>query len=120
MKFFGKNLAFPLFGLMVMLLFFLSLDQLCVRDANRRLPLYPGAVRLQEDHNGLRVRGIGSSLEVFQTQDSESVIEAWYQELAIDLLNSGRNRGVASLERWLEVKPDGEGVLIYNLSQCIL
>jgi hypothetical protein len=113
-------LFFPVFIISLLGVLFLGLDQVCVVDANRRLPPYPGTTRIKESHNGLRARGLGNSLEVFLSQDNPEVIEAWYQQLALDLLKGGKNQGIAALRHWFEADPTNEGIYIYNLSQCVM
>lgn len=113
-------LFFPLFILIFVGALFLGLDQVCVSDANKRLPRYPGAERIEETHNGLRPRGVGNTLEVFLSQDSSKTIEVWYAELALEAVQSGKTRGVANLSHWLEPDASGQGVRIYNLSQCVM
>ena len=113
-------LGFLLFLMVFIAALFFGIDQLCVNDANRRLPYYPGATRVKEDHNGLRLRGMGNGLEVLLTQDSQETVEAWFEQRQIELLNSGRNRGVNNLGHWLEPRPEGEGLNIYYLSQCVM
>ena len=113
-------LILPPFIIALVALGVFGVDQLCISDANRRLPYYPGAERFEETHNGLRVRGIGNTLEVVLTPDTPEQVEAWYRQRAIELLNSGRPRGVASLNHWHEANPEGEGTFIFYLSQCVL
>ncbi len=112
--------AFPLIVVLILATLFLAVDQYCVSDVQRRSPNYPGAERLEARTNGLRATGIGNSLEIFLSSDSQETIENWYEELAIQAQKQGRTRGVASLSFWLEPNPEGEGTLIYRLSQCVL
>lgn len=118
MKVLKDIFIFPLFVIVFVGILFLSLDQYCIYDANTRFPPYPGAERIEETHNGLRPRGVGNTLEVFLTQDSQETVEAWYAELALEAVKSGKTRGIANLSHWL--KSDSKGTVIYNLSQCVL
>ncbi len=113
-------LIFPAVAIAFVAILFLSLDQYCVSDSNKRLPRYPSAERIEETHNGLRPRGVGNTLEVFLSQDSSETIEAWYAELALEAVKSGKTRGVANLSHWLEPDASGQGIRIYNLSQCVM
>lgn len=113
-------LALPLFLIAILALGIGGIDQLCVADAERRLPYYPGSERVEESHNGLRVRGIGNSLEVGFTPDDLETVQAWYDQLTIELLNSGRPRGVNNLIRRLEANAEGEGTFIFYLTQCVM
>ena len=109
----------PLFIIGFLGLLFLGVDQLCVNDANRRLPRYPDAVRVQENYNGLRLRGIGNSLEVVTTEASVQEIKAWYEQNTLELLNSGRFRGLNNVSQWTEETDEGETQIFY-LSQCVM
>lgn len=110
----------PLFIVFLLLLGFLSVDQLCLNDARRRLPIYPGAVLVEETHNGLRSRGIGNTLMVYRSSDGQEMIEAWYQEHQIELLKARRQLGMNNLSNWYAPDEQGSGTLIYYLSQCVL
>lgn len=114
-------LLFPLIVVIFVGIVFLSIDQYCVSDANGRLPVYPGAERIRESHNGIRPRGVGNTLEVFSTQDNLETVESWFAQLALKAVQTnGRTRGVASLSHWFEANPEGQGTLIYNLTQCVM
>jgi hypothetical protein len=108
-------LIFPLFVILFVGVLFFSLDQYCVYDSNKRLPKYPDAERIEETHNGLRPRGMGNTLEVFLTQDTQETVEAWYADLALQAVQSGKTRGISNLSHWLESDP--KVTRIYNLSQ---
>lgn len=118
--FFWDYIALPLFIFGFLGSLFLGLDQLCVNDANRRLPRYPGAQRLEAKYNGLRLRGVGNSLEISATADSLETVEAWYRNHALSLLKVAQVRGVNTLTHWFEVRDEGTGTKIYYLSQCVL
>lgn len=110
----------PVFIVFVLFTLFMGVDQLCLNDARRRLPIYPGAVLVQENHNGLRLRGIGNTLMVFSTPDDQETVEAWYQELQVELLKERRQQGISNLSNWYAPMENGQGTLIYYLSQCVL
>ena len=112
-------LILPLFIVAVIGLGFLGVDQMCINDANRRLPFYPDAVQVSEQGNSLRSRGAGNSLTILETEDSTEMVDAWYEELNIELLNSGNTRGINNISRWLESTEDGKTQIFY-LSQCVL
>ena len=118
--FFWDYIALPLFIFGFLGSLFLGLDQLCVNDANRRLPRYPGAQRLETQFNGLRLRGIGNSLEVVMTPDSLDKVEDWYKDHALSLLKVAQVRGVNTLTHWFEPGDEGAGTNIFYVSQCVL
>jgi hypothetical protein len=111
---------FPLFAIFFVVLLFLGLDQYCKVDANKRLPYYPGSERVKEVHNGLRIRGVGNTLETFSSQDSKETVDAWYKEHTLKLVQQGKTRGVANLNYEIQPNPEGSGVLIHYLSQCVM
>ena len=112
-------LVVPLFIVSILGLGFLGVDQMCIRDANRRLPFYPDAVKVNEQGNSLRSRGAGNSLVVLETEDSAETVDAWYEELSVDLLKSGNTRGINNLVRELESGDNGKTKIFY-ISQCVL
>lgn len=112
-------LIFPLFIVGLLGVGFLGVDQMCINDAERRLPFYPGALKVSEQSNGLRVRGVGNSLVVLETEDSPEEVEAWYEAHNLELLNEGKTRGVNTVSRWLEPTARGATQIFY-LSQCVM
>jgi len=111
-------LIFPLFIVAVIGIGFLGIDQMCINDANKRLPFYPDAVRVNQQGNSLRARGAGNSLVVLETEDSVQEVDAWYEALSTELLKSGNTRGINNLTRELEAE-NGK-TKIYYVSQCVL
>ena len=91
-----------------------------MNDANRRLPRYPGSERLEARYNGLRLRGIGNSLEIVATPDDLNTVEAWYRAHALSLLKVAQVRGVNTLTHWFEDSDAGAGTKIFYVSQCVL
>ncbi len=110
----------PIFIVAFLFVLFMGADQLCVNDAGRRLPIYPGAQKIDETHNGIRARGIGSTRMTFESADSQETIEAWYQELQIELLKTRRQLGINNLTILYAPGKEGKGTTIYYLSQCVL
>lgn len=117
---FWNLLAGPLIIVAFLGILFLGVDQLCVNDANTRLPYYPNSTRVSTTYNGLRIRGIGNGLELRNTSDDLALVEDWYREKTIELLNSNSTRGVNNLSNWFEDNAEGEGLDLFYLSQCVL
>ena len=110
----------PLIIISILAVLFLGMDQMCINDANRRMPYYPNATQIQESHNGLRIRGAGNTLEVVETSDSLDVVDAWYDAHMTNLLKNRKQLGINNLRHWFEESADPEGTKIFYLSQCIM
>jgi hypothetical protein len=76
----------------------LVLDGLCYAGLTQRLPIYPGATVVFEEHSGLRAFGSGETLMIIETSDPIDVVRDWY----------GRNAGGAVRR----MKQNGQEVLI--------
>jgi hypothetical protein len=103
-------------GFAAVLLIIFTADQICAWDIRRRLPQYPGAVRISAEHNFVRVHAMGASETVFFTEDAPETVRSWLQELNLTLLAEGRFQGIAAVDRRAE--PDGSGTRIYYTSRC--
>jgi hypothetical protein len=97
---------------------FLGSDQLCSMDIRRRLPNYPSAVVVKSEHNGIRLQAMGKSTLVFSTPDDPETVAQWYRQLTLEQLKKNRYSGLAAISRWSEANPDGQGTLIYYLTEC--
>lgn len=110
--------SFLLIALAIPALFFLGSDQLCSYDIGRRLPYYPEATLISSDHNGIRLRGLGTTRMVFATPDDYETVAAWYRALNLEQLDKGIFNGLAAINRWAEPDPEGAGTLIYYVTEC--
>ena len=97
---------------------FVGSDQLCRMDIRRRLPAYPGSVIESSEHNGIRLQAMGKSTLVFLTPDDPETVAQWYRQLTLEQLKKNRYSGLAAISRWSEANPDGQGTLIYYLTEC--
>ncbi len=104
-------------GILTVAAIVFSADQLCAWDISRRLPEYPSATRIVETHNFLRIFAMGETRIIYQTQDSSEQVREWFRQLNLRLLDEGRFRGLAYIERWVEPDPDG-GSMIYYVTRC--
>ena len=90
--------AVPVAMLLCLGVFSLTLDQLCYSGLTQRLPIYPGATVVFEEHNGLRAFGSGETLMLIETTDPVETVQEWY----------GRNAGGAVRR----MRQQGQQVLI--------
>lgn len=63
----------------------LALDNLCYSGLTQRMPLYPNAEMVFEEHSGMRAFGMGETLIILETDDPIEIVRDWY----------GRNAGGA-------------------------
>ena len=47
----------------------------------------------------------------------EIVVE-WYRKLNLEQLDKNIYNGLASISRWVEKNPEGEGTLIHYVTEC--
>lgn len=105
-------------ALIFVVLFVLASDQLCRRDIEGRLPLYPGATVVEAEHDFLRLRALGATRMTLATPDAFATVREWHRQLNLRLLEQGRMRGLADVARRFEPDPDGAGTLIFYSSRC--
>lgn len=75
----------PLAVMLCIVIFMLTLDHLCYTGLSQRLPIYPGAEVVFEEHSGFRAFGSGETLMIIETADPIETVRDWY----------GRNAGGA-------------------------
>jgi hypothetical protein len=93
-------------------------DQYCRFEINRRLPIYPGATLVSEDHNGLRVRATGASQMVFSTPDDTETVREFYRQLNLERVKKEGPQGLASVGFDIKPNPQGEGSVISYATEC--
>ena len=95
-------------------------DIACNISIETWLPYYPGAELVSAEHNFIRVRGMGSSLMIFQTPDDPETVEAFYYQHILDLTTDHVPRGMGATDFNAEPNPDGEGSVLALYTHCIL
>lgn len=110
--------TFLVLALALPVLFFFGSDQICGYDIYRRLPFYPEATIMQAEHNSFRPRGLGKTEMVFSTPDDYETVAEWYRQLNLEQLDKNIYNGLASINRWAEKDPEGNGTLIYYVTEC--
>ena len=71
----------------------LTLDHLCYTGLTQRLPIYPGAEVVFEEHNGLRAFGSGETLMIIETEDPIETVREWYGRNAGGVTRRMRQQG---------------------------
>ena len=99
-----------------MLSMVLVADEMCHRNIETRMPMYPGADVIESQHNFIRVRGIGISSMTLSTSGDKETVREWMRQVNLSLLENNQMRGLASV-RW-QVEPQENGSLIYYYSEC--
>jgi len=70
---------------------------------------YPGARTIDIQYDLFRARALGETRWIMESDDDEQTVREYYQELTLEILNSGQTRGLAWADRSIEAieKPDG-------------
>ncbi len=71
---------------------------------------YPGAETIGDiQYDLFRPRALGETRWIMETEDDEETVRKFYQDLTLEILNSGKTRGLAWADRFIEEieKPDG-------------
>ena len=73
---------------------------------------YPGAETIAMQYDLFRPRALGETRWILESEDDEQTVRKFYQDLTLEVLNSGRTRGLAWADRFIETieKPDGSAV----------
>lgn len=82
---------------------------------------YPGAQTIDMQYDLFRPRALGETRWILETADDEATVRKFYQDLTLEILNSGRTRGLAWADRFVDTieKPDGsQATRIVLFSAC--
>ena len=82
---------------------------------------YPGAETVDIQYDLFRARALGETRWIMETEDDEQTVRKFYQDLTLEILNSGRTRGLAWADRFIEEieKADGsKATRIVLFSAC--
>lgn len=83
---------------------------------------YPGAKTIEPiQYDLFRPRALGETRWIMETEDDEETVRRFYQDLTLEILNSGRTRGLAWADRFIQEmeKEDGSKVTrIVLFSAC--
>ncbi len=110
--------SFLVIALAIPFVLFFGSDQVCRYDIGRRLPFYPNTALVKAEHNGLRLRALGKTEMTFSTPDEFETVSEWYRKLNLEQLDKNIYNGLASINRWVEKNPEGDGTLIHYVTEC--
>ncbi len=82
---------------------------------------YPGAETIDIQYDLFRARALGETRWIMESTDDLETVRKFYQDLTLEVLNSGRTRGLAWADRFVEEieKEDGNKVTrIVLFSSC--
>lgn len=104
-----------------------GIDTACYNDVNYWLPIYPGSEVVEVKYDFFRPRGMGNTLMIFYTPDSENTIRQWYVAYRRTITQSRedirdpntRFSSLASTTYRIAPAEQGKhGSLIYHVSDC--
>lgn len=70
---------------------------------------YPGAETIDIQYDLFRPRALGETRWILETTDDEDTVRKFYQDLTLEILNSGRVRGLAWADRFIEEVEKADG-----------
>jgi hypothetical protein len=110
----------PVAVMIVVVLLYIVIDNICVAEADRWLPVYPGAELVSESHEFVRPFGIGITTRVLYTSDPTSTVFGWYANYQRMTATEGhQQRRQLTIVRWtVDEAPDEDGTLITLYQQC--
>jgi hypothetical protein len=110
----------PVAVLIVVIALYILIDNVCVTEAERWLPAYPGAELIHESHEFVRPFGIGITIQRLYTPDPPGTVNGWYgNHLRMTARDGHRqNRQLANVQSTVEEAPDGDGAYITLYQQC--
>lgn len=104
-----------------------AIDYQCGSEIDRWLPIYPGAVLLEETHDYFRPRAMGRTNAEYYTPDDRDAVLRWYSEYRRNLTSGQYNeanpnarlesRSVATVRYTVRAADDG-GTIIITYSEC--
>lgn len=97
---------------------FISIDFICVGNANAWLPQYPNAEVISETHTFLRPWGMGVTRMVLHSDDDRAIVADWYlKERAKNGVTDPVNL-LATMSYSVRRNSDGSGTTISLSSDC--
>jgi len=92
-----------------------AIDAACNEYIERWAPYYPNAEQISAEYDFIRLRGMGNSLVVLQTDDDRATVSRWYGEWYRN--EAGSSQGIGTAGYRLEERPD-DSLYIYLFSRC--
>jgi hypothetical protein len=100
----------------------LAADRICVTNLNARLPVYPGAAVVREQHNFLTSFGMGETVLQLASEDDPAVVREWYARHTGEIMRERVNDRLFQLTRgeWVvDQAQDGTGSQIILHGVCM-
>ena len=113
-----RSLSIIIIGIIVMVIIATAtIDHNCYNHATLFLPQYPNAEFMDVQNEFLRPFGMGITLMTLETSDDADTVRSWYLQELREIREANPNfTGLATTD-W-DVVANGEGSLIYLLSEC--
>lgn len=89
----------------------------CAGDVEAWIPYYPEAEVVAQNYD-LIPRVLGSGATVLVSQDDVETVKQFYRDHTIEMLQSGRGRGLAGTDWQVVENPEGDGSQITLFSSC--
>jgi hypothetical protein len=99
----------------------LTTDSLCLADLAPRLPYYPNAAVVREQHSFLRLFGMGVSTVELTSADDVNTVTSWYARTVSAVLRdraASGAQGQYGQAEWSVEAADGGGSRITLLGVC--
>ncbi len=107
---------------------FVAANTVCAAYLPQRLPIYPGATTVLQNHNFLTEFGMGTTSVVLHSDDSPDTVRTWYGKttgafLKLSLQNNDPvtflGRQFARVQYDVTDSPTGSGSQIILYTQCL-
>ncbi len=107
---------------------FFAVDRVCATYLPQRLPIYPGAEQVFQNHNFLTPFGMGTTVITLRSSDPPDVVRSWYGSATGTFLRQSLNssdliitlgRSIARVQFDVTPSPDGSGSQIILYAQCV-
>lgn len=93
----------------------ITIDSVCVRDANEWIPYYPDAELVSEYYTGVRAWGMGVTDVILHTPDDPKTVRQWYNDMRQGI---GPAAPLADMNFSIRYDEDDTGSNIYLTSEC--
>lgn len=93
-----------------------SIDMVCVRDANDMIPIYPNSTLISQSYTMFRPFGLGDTVVVLETDDAERDVLEWYGDIRTQNMTSYQS--LAEMRFSVGPRADGAGARIVLTSDC--
>ncbi len=81
-------------------------------------PPYPNGKTVEVQYDLFRPRALGETNWIMVSDDDVETVKQFYRDYRMEVLNSGRSKGLAWADSFVEPREDGEGSRIVLHSAC--